>query len=60
MTGCMMAESVSGTILRNGDKRPSSLWTGRLTSLADLDKFGLLVVSALTESLIRLKCIYNF
>ena len=50
MAGCTMAESVSGTILMNGDKRPSSLWTGRLTSLADLEQFGALVVSALTKS----------
>jgi hypothetical protein len=50
VTGCRMAESVSGTILRNGDKRPSSLWTGCLTSLADLEQFGALVVKALMES----------
>jgi hypothetical protein len=50
VTGCMMAESVRRTILRNGDKRPSSLSRGHLTSLADLEQFGALVVSALTES----------
>jgi hypothetical protein len=50
MTGCTMAESVSGIILRNGDKRPSSLSTGCLTSLANLEQFGALVVSALMES----------
>jgi hypothetical protein len=50
VTGCTMAKSVSGTIVRNGEKRPSSLWTGHLTSLANLEQFGALVVSARMES----------
>ena len=50
VAGCTMAESVSETILMNGEKRLSSLWIGRLPSLADLEQFGALVVSALTKS----------
>ena len=50
VTGCTMAKQVSGTILMNGDKRPSSSWIWRLPSLVDPEQFFALVVSVLTKS----------